>query len=263
DGPGGRVLAGSAGELDPSGRLRDLALRDLVVVLDRTTLELGETRAGRLHIDLLLELRVGGPHVGARHALVRRHVQEPAVDDRAGLATIGQHPQRTDRELHEQRRVPTEDPDLAVDAARDQLLNVARPHLPDRCDDVDLDGHRRAPAFGCLSAIYAAASICLACSTASSIPPPRKNACSGRWSYSPSHSALNDAIVSSTGVYLPGRPVNCSATKNGCDRNRWILRARETITLSSSASSSIPRIAMMSCRSLYRCRISCTRRAVA
>jgi len=55
------VLARSAGELDPSGRLRDLALRDLVVVLDRTTLELGETRASSLHIDLLLELRVGGP----------------------------------------------------------------------------------------------------------------------------------------------------------------------------------------------------------
>ncbi len=49
-----------------------------------------------------------------------------------------------------------------------------------------------------------AASICLACATASSMPPTRKNACSGRWSYSPSHSPLNDAIVSSTGVYLPG-----------------------------------------------------------
>src|SRR5262245_5490926 len=178
-------------------------------------------------------------------------MQEPAIDHGAGLGALGQHPQRPDGELHEQRCVPAEDPDLAVDAARDQLLDIAGPDLALRRHDVDLDGH------------YAAASICLACSTASSIPPTRKNACSGRWSYSPSQSALNEAIVSSTGVYLPGRPVNCSATKNGCDRNRWILRARETITLSSSASSSIPRIAMMSCRSLYRWRISCTRRAVA
>ena len=29
-------------------------------------------------------------------------------------------------------------------------------------------------------------------------------------------------------------PVNCSATKNGCDRNLWILRARDTVSLSSS-----------------------------
>ena len=57
------------------------------------------------------------------------------------------------------------------------------------------------------------------------MPPTRKNACSGRWSYSPSQMPLNEAIVSSTGTYLPSMPVNCSATKNGWDRNRW-MRAR-------------------------------------
>src|SRR3954451_2053349 len=254
---------GSAGELDPGGRLRDLALRDLVVVFDRATFEVGQPGAGRVDIDLLFELRVRGEHVGARHGLVRRDVQEAAVDDRAGLAALDQHAERADRELDKQRRVATEDADLAVDATRDELLDVACPDLADRRDDVHLDGHQRRLRVGCVRPSEAPASICFACSTDSSIPPTRKNACSGRWSYSPSHRALNDAIVSSTGVYLPGRPVNCSATKNGCDRNRWILRARETITLSSSASSSIPRIAMMSCKSLYRCRISCTRRAVA
>ena len=45
-------------------------------------------------------------------------------------------------------------------------------------------------------------------------------------------------------------PVNCSATKNGCDRKRSILRARCTVSLSSSESSSIPRIAMMPWSSL-------------
>src|SRR6266550_3177918 len=33
-------------------------------------------------------------------------------------------------------------------------------------------------------------------------------------------------IVSSILTYSPGVPVNCSATKFGCERNRWILRAR-------------------------------------
>ena len=41
-----------------------------------------------------------------------------------------------------------------------------------------------------------------------------------------------------------------SATWKGCDRKRWILRARVTISLSSSESSSMPRMAMMSCSDL-------------
>ena len=41
------------------------------------------------------------------------------------------------------------------------------------------------------------------------------------------------------------------ATENGCERKFWILRARATVSLSSSESSSMPRMAIMSCRSLY------------
>src|SRR5260370_607919 len=63
------------------------------------------------------------------------------------------------------------------------------------------------------------------------------------------------------GTYLPGRPVNCSATKNGCERNLWILRARVTVSLASSDSSSMPRMALMSCRSLWRCSTCLTARA--
>jgi len=44
----------------------------------------------------------------------------------------------------------------------------------------------------------------------------------------------------------PGEPVKVSATSKGCDRKRSILRARATVSLSSSESSSMPRIAMMS-----------------
>ena len=52
-----------------------------------------------------------------------------------------------------------------------------------------------------------------------------KNACSGRWSYSPSAIALNEAIVSSSGT-TTRLPVNCSATYMVWDRNRSIRRAR-------------------------------------
>ena len=61
---------------------------------------------------------------------------------------------------------------------------------------------------------------------------------------------LKPLIVSLSETYLPGEPVNTSATKNGCDRKRWILRARDTASLSSGDSSSMPRIAMMSRSSL-------------
>ena len=57
-------------------------------------------------------------------------------------------------------------------------------------------------------------------------------------------------IVSSSSTNLPSWPVNCSATKNGWERKRCRRLARPTITLSSSESSSIPRMAMMSCNSL-------------
>ena len=57
-------------------------------------------------------------------------------------------------------------------------------------------------------------------------------------------------MVSLSETYLPGEPVNTSATKNGCDRKRWILRARDTVSLSVSDSSSMPRMAMMSFSSL-------------
>ena len=62
--------------------------------------------------------------------------------------------------------------------------------------------------------------------------------------------SLKERTVSATGTYLPAVPVNCSATKNGCDRKRSIFRARCTVSLSSSESSSMPRMAMMSWSSL-------------
>ena len=40
--------------------------------------------------------------------------------------------------------------------------------------------------------------------------------------------SLNPRMVSASLTYLPGCPVNCSATWKGCEKNRWILRARAT-----------------------------------
>src|SRR3546814_1529649 len=51
--------------------------------------------------------------------------------------------------------------------------------------------------------------------------------------------ARKPRIVSFSETYLPGEPVKISATWNGCDRKRWILRARATACLSSSDSSSM------------------------
>ena len=79
--------------------------------------------------------------------------------------------------------------------------------------------------------------------------PARKNACSGSVSVLPSRISLNEATVSLIETYLPGRPVKTSATKNGWLMKRWRRRARATVALSSSDSSSMPRIAMMSWRS--------------
>jgi hypothetical protein len=75
-------------------------------------------------------------------------------------------------------------------------------------------------------------------------------ACSGSASVLPSRISLNDATVSLIGTYFPARPVKTSATKNGWLMNRWRRRARATVDLSSSESSSMPRIAMMSWSSL-------------
>src|SRR3982074_1132135 len=68
-------------------------------------------------------------------------------------------------------------------------------------------------------------------------------------------------MVSSVFTYLPLKPGNRPATWKGWLRKRCTLRARATVSLSSSDSSSIPRMAMMSCSSLYRCNTDTTRRA--
>ena len=62
----------------------------------------------------------------------------------------------------------------------------------------------------------------------------------------PSRISLNDADRSWSETYAPGMPVNASATKIGWERNRSMRRARATVDLSSSESSSMPRMAMMS-----------------
>ena len=63
--------------------------------------------------------------------------------------------------------------------------------------------------------------------------------------------SLKLLIVSSSFTNFPAAPVKVSAAKKGCERNFSILLALSTKTLSSVDNSSIPRIAIISCRSLY------------
>ena len=66
--------------------------------------------------------------------------------------------------------------------------------------------------------------------------------------------ALDDLLEAADGLLdetsTPAVPVKTSATWKGWLRKRWILRARATVNLSSSESSSMPRMAMMSCSDL-------------
>ena len=57
---------------------------------------------------------------------------------------------------------------------------------------------------------------------------------SGRSSPSPLQTRSKLSIVSSSFVVTPGKPVKTWATKKGCEKNRSILRARVTVSLSSS-----------------------------
>ena len=81
-------------------------------------------------------------------------------------------------------------------------------------------------------------------------PEKQKNTTEKCPCHSPAKIFWNPEMVSLRWTYLPSDPVNTSATWKGWDRNRCILRARDTVSLSSSDNSSIPRIAMMSCRDL-------------
>lgn len=62
----------------------------------------------------------------------------------------------------------------------------------------------------------------------------------------PPRMLLKPLMVSFRGTSFPKCPVKTSATWKGWDRKRWIFLARDTVSLSSSDNSSIPRIAMMS-----------------
>src|SRR5262249_13805805 len=193
---------------------------------------LGCLGAGREHGDTLL-----------------RHLDEPAADRDAGRATAAGVADHAGLQRGEQRRVPAEERDHDLAARADALSRVRRHDRARRRDDRQAQ-RDQAAAFRC--SLFA---------RASSTPPTFRNACSGTSSILPSRISPKLLIVSAIFTYLPGMPVNCSATKFGWPRNFWILRARETTSLSSSESSSMPRIAMMSWSSLYFCSTCCTPRA--
>src|SRR5262249_51954864 len=241
-------------------------------------------RGGALQRGIQLRLDGAGVHRGGqlglagqdRHPVVRdrqeaaaprgQHVLAGAgglpaclgVDD-ADEAALGQDP--------EHRAMAGQDAEVPVQGLGDHHPGAPGPDLPVRCDQLYPKRHRAtslarpAPGLGPALPVRVPApardarishwrSSSWALRSTSSIPPVMKNACSGMESYLPAATALNEAMVSLSGTNTPGWPVNCSATNMGCDRNRSIRRARLTVTWSSSDSSSMPRMAMMSCSSL-------------
>src|SRR5581483_5928287 len=181
-----------------------------------------ERRPGPLDVDLLGALRNFREH---RHA------------SRGYLGESANHRKRTravrvrvaveklpDTKLGHQRRVTRQDTQAAFRAGQLHFHHAVADQLPLRRHHHQLQG------FGKHLA-YTPAFIFSAFSIASTI-------------------SWNPRTVSSIFTYLPSRPVNCAATNIGCGRNFSIFRARATVSLSSSESSSIPRIAMMSCKSL-------------
>src|SRR6185295_19239220 len=185
-----------------------------VELVDRERLVDEDERVGALHLEEALALR------------------EP---DHLGLGPV--EPQLGRVQDRQQRLVVGQDADAAHARARGHHLDLVVEDLA--LGGEDLDGERGP---GHRQSFFAA-------STTSSIDPLRKNADSGRSSCLPSSTSRNERTVSPIGTYWPGVPVNCSATENGCDRKRSILRARCTSWRSSSDSSSMPRMAMMSCSS--------------
>src|SRR6185437_1793069 len=188
--------------------------------------------------------RVGGNRLAHEHErVVLAHLHVAVVGRVAAHVALGRRDARLARlQERDQRCVVGEDAKLAARSGHDQHLGI--PGVGDALRRDHLDGIRRVLGH------YAVALSFSAASTTSSIPPTSRNACSGRSSYLPCRISWKPRIVSSRRTYLPGVPVNTSATWNGWPRNCCTLRARATMTLSSSDSSSMPRMAMMLSRSL-------------
>ena len=106
--------------------------------------------------------------------------------------------------------VPRKDGDIAVRGTKHQTL-----YFPFKRETVHRDNLQMEKVFamGCLL-LYAF----LAFSNASSMEPTKRNALSGRLSHSPSRIMRKPRSVSLRGTYLPGMPVNCSATEKLWDR---------------------------------------------
>src|SRR5215471_3038951 len=175
---------------------------------------------------------------------IRQHFGEPEGEREVRLLLSLAVPHLAYRERCQHWRVPWQDAEIPFGPRHLHFVHLLADEQAVGRDDLQLERRRDRRCGHQLFAIFSAFS------SASSMVPTRKNACSGTASCLPSTISLKLLTVSAIGTYLPGIPVNCSATKNGCDRNFWILRARATVSLSSSESSSMPRIAMMSCKSL-------------
>jgi hypothetical protein len=137
---------------------------------------------------------------------VVRHLKETAIDLEAARAAFDTlESQHTATEESHERSMPGQHTNLAVEGRGYDGRHTPVEQHPLRRDDRGVhDQARNRSAFA----------------IASSMPPHMKNACSGSESNSPLTSRSKEEIVSSSLTYLPGMPVNCSATAKGWDMKR-------------------------------------------
>src|SRR5262249_45356049 len=158
--------------------------------------------------------------------------------DRVALLASPVHDhQLARRERGHQRRVPRPDAEAALGSRQPHLVALGGEHALLGGPDLDGEGHAQPATV-------------FRFSTASAMLPTMEKGRRRRLWCLPSSSCSKERMVSSSFTYLPFMPVNCSATAKGWLRKRCTLRARATVSLSSSDSSSIPRMAIMSCSSL-------------
>src|ERR1051325_5571433 len=172
-------------------------------------------RQSALPVDFVRPLGRFGEH----HDMVLLDVDEPPARRKASYVSLGIGEfHLPDPDLGEERGVIIENLKSAGGSGGGKAYHVAAEEQLRRRDNLQFERLHLHPLLARAAGRAYDASF-LWRSTTSSIVPAMKKWFSGIWSYSPSTIPLNPLIVSSSFTYLPWRPVNCSETKNGCERN--------------------------------------------
>ena len=181
--------------------------------------------------------------VGQHRAALGRHLGEAADDDEALLDLVAlEHFEHARADGRDQRRMAVQDAEVAFAARHHDHVGLGREKLALGHDQPEGDlGHRLRPPRPRASWPWR--------------PPPRSCRPCRRPLRQVVVLAGDDALEGLDGVLELHEHARRAGEDLGdverlADRKRWILRARATTSLSSSDSSSMPRMAMMSCSDL-------------